>query len=123
MPFNESVPLTIILSDRAPVRINPAEWPIIARANDEWLDEPNRPRWTLVVRQHQDGRSIVYGSHYSKGTLAPGKSGGEILPPASDIFPAMLRVAGVIGAGSLLARECLAALPAEDIGSIAYPRP
>jgi hypothetical protein len=58
---------TITLTDRPPVTIYEDDWPSIAWAEDSWHDgeievQANRRtrRW-LKVRQHADGRILVYG--------------------------------------------------------------
>lgn len=60
---------TITLTGRAPVRINEAEWPEIA--SGRWKDHDNQYEcqanrtWdlTIRVRQHADGRAIVYATY------------------------------------------------------------
>lgn len=62
---------TITLTDRPPVRIGTAHWPIIASASgDDGPTDHNKHeqsiahgecrRWILHVRQHADGRTLVY---------------------------------------------------------------
>jgi hypothetical protein len=57
----------ITLSNRAPVRIVHADWPVIARGDfshfvGETADEASRSwRTRIRVRQHADGRTIAYG--------------------------------------------------------------
>ena len=55
--------LTITLTGRAPVRIRKADWPIVAKAtawNGEIEAQADRHS-QLIVRQHADGRAVVYG--------------------------------------------------------------
>jgi len=59
---------TITLTDRSPVRVNEDEWPVVAygaRTEDDDDGRGNPPNWTTTrairVRQHADGRAIVYG--------------------------------------------------------------
>ena len=60
---------TITLTGRPPVRINEADWLEVARGEYDWHDgqirsQANRTlRMLLIVRQHEDGRVIVYGVH------------------------------------------------------------
>ena len=49
---------TIVMTGRPPIRITAADWPIIAGSINEYDDGPS-----IAVRQHADGRAIVYGRH------------------------------------------------------------
>jgi hypothetical protein len=135
---------TITLTDRPPVRIEEASWPIVAVGSaDE--DDSNQPgnapnrEWTrtIRVRQHADGRAIVYGV-YNYFTVYQGERGagarrGIFIGPggATSIIHAILAVArGLAGAETAAAIEddrkdpeqwsevaqgCIANLPAETI--------
>lgn len=96
---------TITLTDRPPVKIREDEWPIISTgsADDDDSDgrgnQPNR-EWTrtIRVRQHEDGRAIVYGV-YDYDTAFQGESGaaakrGALLaaPVTPDQIIAAIRV-------------------------------
>ena len=86
---NQNEKLTITLTGRSPVKINKDEWPIVASAEDKQFDgqyefQANRhASWKLLVRQHNDGRTIVYAIHsYSsqfQGEGGRGLRGGELL--------------------------------------------
>lgn len=119
--------LLITMSERRPLSINVEEWPIIARA--DWHDgqvecQANNERH-IRVRQHADGRRIVYGLQEAgdggqyAGTRNP--EGGFLLPFISSGVPdedetvrAIRRVGGIIG-DSELADECISTLPAEAV--------
>ena len=132
--------IRITMSERRPLLIVKAEWPIIAKA--DWHDgqiecQANTVR-KIRVRQHADGRRIVYGLQEAgnggqyAGTRNP--EGGflvqpipsisawsgpiEITTPASpdeeNTIRAIRRVAGIIGDAEL-GDECIADLPAEDL--------
>lgn len=123
----------ITLTDRPPVRIIEADWPVIAsatyRAHDGQIECQANRRWdgAIRVRQHADGRAIIYAtaSYDSQWQGERGYSlrGGEILQAGSDLAAAISRVhasledAGVdTGRGwDALAAECIADLPAEDL--------
>lgn len=139
--------LTITLTDARPVTITKDLWPIIAESS--WKDWDNtyesqaNRTWSawLKVRQHADGRTIVYGG-YSHTTQFQNESGesyrdGERVDPSAEDYPESERAANywlgeeIIGAikrvgetlqgrsGSEhfadLIAECIADLPAEEI--------
>lgn len=128
--------LTITLTGRKPVTIVKDQWPIIAEAGDKNWDnqyefQANRTwNYDLKVRQHEDGRTIVYGI-YRYGTHYQGESGacirGGEMVAADDVIPAIQRV-GKWMADNLpsnhadeaeifhrLVNECIADLPAEEL--------
>jgi len=125
---------TITLTDRRPVTIREGEWPVLASARDDsWTDytrpAPLRARLTskvcsayevdvyhLVVRQHADGRALVYAVVDASPAWTGTESyrGGEFLAPGADV-PAAIRRVGE-AAHSIpesVIRECIADLPAE----------
>jgi hypothetical protein len=109
---------TITLTDRAPVEIVEADWPTIAQAyyGDNEPNPPNRT-WRLKVRQHADGRTIVYGVHL---TAYPDESSlragylpdADGLPDAIGLIDAIHRIAEEIDAPGWMAARCIADLPA-----------
>ncbi len=106
---------TITLTDRAPVRIRDDRWEVIA--SGLWFEgqydfQANRSDW-LKVRQHADGRTLVYGGYNTKYQGGTSLRGGELLAKGADIAAAINRVAETIGAQC--AAECIANLPAEDL--------
>lgn len=117
---------TITLTDRRPVSIVEADWPIIARGSESHSTRNGTPlpdyessEWRLFVRRHQDGRAIVYGVVDGPTTGWPGAGidwrGGELLDAGADLALAVRRVgeAGAIPGAAI--RECIADLPAEEI--------
>jgi hypothetical protein len=108
--------LTVTLTGRRPVTITKADWPVIAEAK-AWDNtyEFQGQKWRLVVRQHADGRAIVYGVHTSNYQNAKDARGGELLEPGDDIPVAVHRVAESLDFEARLAEECIADLPAEEI--------
>ncbi|GAC1541205.1 MAG: hypothetical protein NVS3B10_05720 [Polyangiales bacterium] len=132
------------MSERRPLKVDPDEWPVIASA--DWHDgqvecQANNIR-RIKVREHRDGRRIVYGFQNAgdggqyAGTRNP--SAGYLVEvetvveghgsPADmrrayaardakrdeETVRAIRRVGGVLG-DDALADECIASLPAEDI--------
>lgn len=124
---------TITLTGRRPVRIAEDSWPVIAAGNHDSWDNQYRSqanRETTVrmrVRQHSDGRSIVYGTYlYQSAWLGEANvsaKAGELLEPGADICAAIDRVASelcsVDGVDEAhvdeARRDCIASLPAEEI--------
>lgn len=112
--------IEITLSERSPVRIDPEQWPVIAHASthDGKVACQANTEWEIKVREHADGRRIVYGSCTAgNGGQYAGfrpSFGGWIITPDEDTVRAIRRVAGLIGDDDLGA-ECIAELPAEEI--------
>ena len=128
---------TITLTDRAPVKIQDDEWPVIAHGSYSDFDngyefQANRTwKLSIRVRRHADGRAIVYGV-YDYSTAFQGERGfaaraGKLLSAGDDIVGAIRTVGRTIaeeaeGAGhefgahvAVAVRECIADLPAEPI--------
>lgn len=115
---------TITLTGRAPVRIVEADWPVIAKASD-WSGgsghecQANQEA-SVRVRQHSDGRAIVYGLRDSGPGGMPlgyrGVAAGEVVDAGGDIAAAITRVVESLGPDwSGLAEDCIANLPAQEI--------
>ena len=115
---------TITLTDRPPVTIRPELWPTIARASwwdSEYESQADRTA-TIRVREHADGRRIVYGVATSRWA-GEGESKAGVILAAVDgqadtakTIRAIYDVADGIGYGdSRLVAECIASLPAEAI--------
>lgn len=123
----------IILTDRAPVRIVGADWPVIAEAGDGHPCGEQAQNgfvdWAVKVRKHSDGRILVYA--WCEGACQcdlHADECGELLAPGADIPAAIRRVTAGFAAtqssrygeedridGARLARACIAELPAETI--------
>lgn len=110
---------TISLTGRAPVEIFVDDWPIIAQA--DWYSgehecQANEEAF-VKVREHADGRRIVYGKRDSgPGGMRIGYRGaraGELLALGGDTPAAIIRVAADIKPE--LGQECIEDLPAESI--------
>lgn len=129
---------TITLTDRPPVTISEEHWPLIARGSDSEHDGQvecqanTESKWFIGVRQHADGRAIVYSTYwYSsnwQGARCYNPKHGVMLPAGSTpeaICAAINDVAqGMAGCECYgndaerwptLADECIADMPAEDL--------
>lgn len=125
---------TITLTGRRPVRITEADWPAITHVsgdsyagNDHARRQQAQARgevdtYRLIVRQHRDGRVLVYGilsaAIAAWGQPAGGEDyrGGYLLPAGADLAGAIRRVGEECGLPDALIRACIADLPAEEIG-------
>ncbi len=76
---------TIHLTDRPPVQIRAAEWPVIAKCwwGNGDTTETSTERAYVKVRAHADGRAIVYGLRAAPGR--PEQLVGYLVPAQSDI--------------------------------------
>lgn len=129
---------TITLTGRPPVSIDEDQWPTIAKGTAKEFDnqyefQANRiSNWGVYVRQHADGRALVYAvyRHTSNWQGARGYDArrGVLLPVAADmddICRAIETVCDDIAKAEAhgddasrwptLAAECIADLPAETI--------
>ena len=99
--------MTIVLASHSPVIITKADWPRIAAYESDSVDEAGKFP-CLVVRQHKNGRAIVYGGN--------GDWEGGMLVEAGNDIPAAIHS---VGCDSLMdvdvIRQCVATLPAERI--------
>lgn len=129
--------LTITLTNRRPVAITKAEWPILAEARDSWHDneyecQANRKKsWRLVVRERKTEsytKYLVYGvftstSAWREEANRDERAGGLLDHPETHygtIVSEIEDVARRLGKQSdeeekfaQLARECVGNLPAE----------
>ncbi len=110
MATTEPKQRTITLTNAAPVRIRDIDWPILSQST--WDDDADTLTWWLKVRQHADGRALVYGGrdHDSE----PDVRGGELVETGGDIVGAIRRVAATVGAKEC-GDECIARLPAVEL--------
>jgi hypothetical protein len=124
---------TITLTGRRPVTIDEAEWPVIAKASgDNWTggadwalhnqasDQGQLDEFTLRVREHADGRGIVYGT-YSEGWHSDHDGlthAGYIVQPGSvplTVEAAIQQTGTDLGVPAQLVADCIADLPAERL--------
>ena len=126
--------MEIRLTNRPPVIIEETEWPIIASktVNTPADDLERQFRWSLTVRQHADGRAIVYAqytftSQFAQENLHANYSGCLLSSPVSPIHLAKTISHVAVECGMQvhhksdatrwlsLISSCIADLPAEII--------
>lgn len=112
---------SITLTGRPPVKVQEDLWPIIARArrHDGEVEYQANRKWYLAVRQHADGRTIVYGSEQAgNGGVHRGYEearAGEIVAPGGDVASAIIRVGEDARCSKAMQDDCIADLPAVDL--------
>jgi len=112
--------ITITMSDRSPLRVVRKDWPVIAEATgwDNTHECQANHVWFIRVRQHADGRALVYGE-YDEG---PGgvyvgfraARAGSLVSGPDEIIGAIRRVEDLLGVEGL-GDECIGDLPAEEL--------
>jgi len=133
MTTTETKTRTITLTGRPPVKIRDEQWPTIAeasgdsyRGNDyarrsQALHQGECDKYTLKVRQHADGRALVYGildaaiSAWNAPAGGEDFRGGELLDKGLDIAVAIRRVGESCNLPDSIIRECIADLPAVEL--------
>lgn len=130
---------TITLTDRPPVKITDDTWPVIAHGTGKSsvcyhtpIPDYQVDSYDLRVRQHADGRTIVYGilNAASAWTGTEDCRGGVILTPPGDgpltaddgrvvagevVVNAIRRIGTLCGFPDAVIRDCIADLPADEI--------
>lgn len=132
MTTTERKQRTITLTGRNPVRIYDDEWPVVAEGkgdsyggNDysryqQALARGECDEYAIRVREHADGRAIVYAVFDAAEAWTHNESrrGGELLPAEStlaDYAAAIRRVGEDCNIPDSVIRECTADLPAEEL--------
>jgi hypothetical protein len=131
----------VTLTGRAPVSIVEEEWPVVASASgdsysgcdygryQQALGQGECDRYYLTVRQHADGRTLVYGvldaaiSARNQPARGEDRRGGYLLKPGDGMAPmseedlaARIRQVGEeCELPDSIIRECVADLPAEEL--------
>jgi hypothetical protein len=116
--------ITVTMSERAPLKLDPELWPLIASADthDGQVECQANREWAIKTREHEDGRRVVYGWVQRGNGGMPigyrGASGGYLVEAGAnageETIRAIRRVAGIIG-DDQLGDECIADLPAEEL--------
>ena len=121
--------IKITLSDRRPVSIDPEQWPVIAEADDhdgQVKCQANNV-WKIKVREHADGRRIIYGFHDAGdggqhigfratygGFMTDSRNTSNERELEEETIRSIRRVAGMIGRDDLGA-DCIGDLPAVEL--------
>lgn len=108
----------ILMTARAPVRIQTAAWPVIAQAEDQIGHGPSPEfAWQITVRRHADGRVLVYGSRVGApvGDERDPLCAGYLYPNSLGLVTGIRQVEREIWARDGLSQAVLSRLPAEDI--------
>jgi hypothetical protein len=124
---------TITLTGRAPVTILEADWPVIASArgdsysgNDygrhqQALAQGEVDTYSLRVRQHAEGRTLVYGvldaaiPEWHAPAGGESRRGGVLLRTGEGVAEAIRQVGEECRLPESIIRECIASLPAEEL--------
>lgn len=120
--------IRIPMSEQRPIRIVKADWPSVAYGED-YSGEYDFQAFDGVyirVRQHADGRTVVYGEAGDwKGGGRPereNRSAGFLLAKGDDVVRAIRRVAGILADTACIgdmahaaARRCISDLPDEEV--------
>jgi hypothetical protein len=120
MTTTETKKIEIKMSERRPLKINPEEWPTIAKAgrHDGKVACQANTVWYIRVRAHADGRRIVYGAKMAGagGQYAGFREvrAGYLVDTDEGTVRAIRRVGGVID-DDQIACKCIADLPAEEV--------
>ena len=84
---------TITLTNRAPVQITQEDWPFLASHSNKISGYDWEVNWFLGVRQHDDGRAIVYGTYAALTTQGDTHvKGGYLLEAGQDINIALAQL-------------------------------
>lgn len=114
--MSETKRITVTLTDSAPITLDPIKWPVVAIAKDwdnQYECQANRT-WRLTVRQHEDGRAVVYGNMSSAWGGERDTYAGERVSAGQDIPTVIRRVAADCGCEQI-AHACIADLPAVEV--------
>ena len=141
MTTTEKKKIAVTMSERSPLKLDPELWPRIARVerHDGAVACQANTEWYICVREHADGRRVVYGGKIAgNGGQYAGfreQRGGYLVdnvrdesrprdiegegisymhPDEDETIRAIRRVAGIIDDDQLGA-ECIADLPAEEL--------
>lgn len=143
MTTTEKKKIAVTMAERSPLKLDPELWPLIASAerHDGAVEVQANTLWYIRVREHQDGRRVVYGGKVAGNggqyagfrelrggylvdsvrdeTRTPREDGEGgpltwVFPDEQETIRAIRRVAGIIGDDQMGA-DCIGDLPAEEL--------
>lgn len=131
---NKPQKIQITLTDRPPVSIDKEAWPKIAAASgdsyggsdyarhQQALGQGECDKFFITVRQHADGRTLVYGKLNAADAAWGAPAGGEdwaggylVGKDNEDIVEAIKKIGHESRIPGYIVRDCIADLPAEEL--------
>ena len=103
--------LTITMTGARPVRIRKDLWPILTSGSGKSTGR----EWRMTVRQHADGRAIVYGRYSTQWEGERDKRAGTMASAGEDLVGPIDQIATELDAPEDARRECIAGLPAQEL--------
>jgi hypothetical protein len=122
------------MTGRRPVQVSEDLWPVLASASgdncsiidpalhDQAIVQGQADTFWLFVRQHDDGRAIVYGGYNEGEFIESDHDGldraGEAIVDVDglgEIVTVIERVGETLGVPAQLIADCIADLPAEEM--------
>lgn len=112
--------ITIRMSARSPISIDPEKWPLIAEAGECY--PPGLPcqanhEWHLRIRERVDGMGLVYGEHVAgPGGVSAGwvpTYAGRFVRDGDFLISIVRDVAAAVGCPDLV-QSLMQSLPAEE---------
>ena len=131
----------IKMTARAPLRLNADDWPVLAYVDDDSRNDLRPgPRfharqrgqadlYFLMVRQHADGRSLIYGQLKAAYAGFEQPAGGEsfhagyLVQNISEVVSTINLVGHECRLPACLVRDCISKLPSEDLSVISEMPP
>lgn len=105
--------LIIEITGQAPIAVDRELWTLIAEAvefSGEFEAQADRLS-RLSVRQHADGRALVYGEHTTRWQGEQNYAGGHILTKDENLVLVVAEVVAELGFSDSLHQRCLASFP------------
>jgi len=122
----------ITLTNQRPVKIREDEWPEIADASghsfrgdpariQQAMEQGECDKYVLKVRQHKDGRCIVYGvtiaaiPEWNQPAGGHSSRGGEIIEKGQDVVAAIRRIGKHCHIDDSVISECIGNMPPVEL--------
>lgn len=123
--------ITIPLTDRRPVSISEDEWPLIVRVSgdsceirdparhDQAVEQGQADTYEMEVRQHADGRTLVYGrfdeAQWSESDHPGPSHAGGLVEPGGDVVTEIRNVGDKLYLSQTLIADCIAGLTPQEL--------